>query len=520
MSDLEMISQRIARAKRAYPLYRRSGFAPPESLPQQPPLVPPTISPASPQVGAIPGVNNPRLLSLPQQQAASPPQSPYDAQIPQLYGQIGDLRLQQAQGYLPQTEIEAAKAQANMAGAQAAQGVYSAPNPSDLRFHPPTYQPTPYNPQELPTHEQQAIPTRPYVAPDQASSLFAGIAGLLDPGGAGHYATAPLEAAHQYASQAYADALNRYHLATQQADTTYQDRYAQVSQANQATLHNTTRGDQARLLNQQNAVAGDMRLSSEQGQYENRIAPLAQTQAANKDLLPSLQGFAGREQKAAEVAAHVSNIEDQVRLAEADYNLKAAQYNATRSLEAKTASEQAKMALDFLKAQQQNSYRMGQLTLGQQRNQISSAELMDLSRYRIQSLKVQQQRIQMEAMKPSPGANAPMQNAFRQAIAAQSAADKLEAQLTTEFGKLYTSDPESYNAELEKFLAGNARLKAARDGVSTAYANYQAFLSNPPSPNTPGAGNASGSGQKATGAPTNDVPKPTLKYNTTTGKFE
>lgn len=273
------------------------------------------------------------------------PANPFDnIQMPQLnLGTLPDeasaYRFQHALLSPNPFDVQMAQQRALQAGSQAGLGEITPPDPSQIRFTGgPAYTPAPYSPQQFPMHNLPQIPDRPAPQNDLASGLMSGIAGAFDPVGAGHYAAAPLQAAHEYAAQAYQDALRRFQMATEQANTQYGDQAANVQLGNQAQLYNVGQGNQAQLTNQGRALAGNEAYGAAQAGYRNARLPFLTQGAESGSLIPQLGGLAqsqaganmagaGLEDVSARIAAAVKAHEDALKFQEAMFGPQARYFN-------------------------------------------------------------------------------------------------------------------------------------------------------------------------------------------------
>lgn len=177
-------------------------------------------------------------------------------------------------------ETELANVRARQADV-AAQKAYLAGHPAQ-QMQARTLQDTPF-----PTLQQPALPTRPAPGQDTASAVLAGLAGIIDPIGAGHYNAAPIQAGIQVADQQYADRQRTFQQATQQAQALYEQQIAARQAALQNAIYNNQALNQADEYNQSQMIA---RQKQELG--------LAGPAASADSLAGSLPVLAGRQHTA------------------------------------------------------------------------------------------------------------------------------------------------------------------------------------------------------------------------------
>ncbi len=122
-----------------------------------------------------------------------------------------------------------------------------------------------------------AFPDRPAPGSDLFGSLLAGVAGFIDPAGSGQYNAEPLKAAANVANQQYADRLNQFEYAVQNANNAYNDQRTErgaqfdAAQANQQQgnlLRNFDQGRREKFAGLTGDVAGGQK-------YSEALGPLA-----------------------------------------------------------------------------------------------------------------------------------------------------------------------------------------------------------------------------------------------------
>jgi hypothetical protein len=190
--------------------------------------------------------------------------------------------------------------QAQGAGLQAEANALPTLDPTDRRFNPAPYQPT-----ALPSHQFAELPTRPAPGHDPASQGLAALASIFDPKGAGAYSAQPIMAGVQVANQQYEDRQRSFQQHTAQLDQQYQDALSQAQQGNQAALFNL-QGQQrgAEMSGSANDAMGIRRAGIIGGE--------AQAQA----MIPGLTDLSGRATKAAGYGADLQQSQAEAALAE------------------------------------------------------------------------------------------------------------------------------------------------------------------------------------------------------------
>jgi hypothetical protein len=166
---------------------------------------------------------------------------------------------------------------------------------------------TPFTPQPLPTHNLPAFPNRPRPQLDPLTGIASGIMGLIAPAGAGQFTRDALQGAVGKAQQDYGDRLQQFNVATQQANTQYEDAL------NQTNLTNTTG-----LANLRGGEAADYANAITQRQAGEERLPLLAQRASLESALGT-PGTPGSLSRRADTMQGIAS--DQADLSNADQNI-------------------------------------------------------------------------------------------------------------------------------------------------------------------------------------------------------
>lgn len=222
----------------------------------------------------------------------------------------------------------------------------------------------PYSGPAMPTRNLPAIPDRPAPAMSPMAQILGALGGLVSPVNAGALGAAPLAAANNAAQQQYGDRLERFNLATGQANHQYEDavaaRHAQVQEA---------------LHNRQQEI--------DQSRYEDTLQQLAARLAAEaagaQVTAEGMPGLAAQDQAARQHALAASTIANEINARSQDSNMLYQRWLGEQGVRAGSSGALTNLLYGLRGLDDRDAYNQGRLSAMNDANDIR-AGMLDLRR--------------------------------------------------------------------------------------------------------------------------------------------